>query len=254
MAMTYTDLKNNVEQITEMDFTNAQLDMFTRQAEQKIYGFIKDLPILKKTTSVTFNASSGATLPANFLYMHSVVQRTGADNTGRKALIQKDYDWLLEAYTLSTETVPDDVSIPEVKYYALDGSDTGQYQAARMVLRVAPKWDKNVTVIYEYQYHPYSIVNPGTTTQSDGTVVDNEIPWLGTNYDSALLNGVLIEAARFMKAEPDILQLYDQQYTLAMQQLMDSVNRLGSDSFRPTTAPPQPLTVPAPAQPPQRQE
>jgi len=254
MAMTYADLKTNVQDITEMTFTSAQLDMFTKQAEQKIYGFIKDLPILKKTTSVTFNASSGATLPANFLYMHSVVQRTGADNTGRKALIQKDFDWLLEAYPLSTETVPDDVSIPEVKYYALDGSDTGQYQAARMVLRVAPKWDKNVTVIYEYQYQPYSIVHPGTTTQGDGSVVDNETPWLGTNYDSALLNAVLVEAARFMKAEPDIIQLYDQQYAIAIQQLISTVDRMGSDSFRPAAAPAQPLTVPAPAQPPQRQE
>jgi hypothetical protein len=48
MAMTYTDLKTNVEQITEMDFTNAQLSMFTKQVEQRIYGITKDLPILKK--------------------------------------------------------------------------------------------------------------------------------------------------------------------------------------------------------------
>ena len=42
MAMTYNDLKGNVQDITEMTFTAAQLDMFTKQAEQKIYGFIKD--------------------------------------------------------------------------------------------------------------------------------------------------------------------------------------------------------------------
>jgi hypothetical protein len=114
-----------------------------------------------------------------------------------------------------------------------------------MVLTVAPRWNTTVTCLVEYQYQPRSIVD------TDG---DEEQPWLGTNYDSALLNGVLIEAARFMKAEPDILQLYDQQYTVAMQQLMDAVNRLDSDSFRPKAAPAQPLTVPAPAQPPQRQE
>ena len=243
MAMTYTDLKNNVEQITEMDFTNAQLDMFTRQAEQKIYGFIKDLPILKKDKTETFNRA--ANLPADLLYIHSVFQKTGTDGVNRKALIQKDYDFLYEAYPLSSETVPDDVVEPELKYYAINSSANEDYLASRMVLTVAPRWNTTVTCIVEYQYQPRSIVD------TDGT---EEQPWLGTNYDSALLNGVLIEAARFMKAEPDIIQLYDQQYTLAMQQLMDSVNRLGSDSFRPTTAPPQPLTVPAPAQPPQRQE
>ena len=242
--MTYADLKTNVEQITEMNFTSAQLDMFTRQAEQKIYGFIKDLPILKKTNNVSFNANSGKVLPTDLLYIHSVVQRSGDSDTIRKALIQKDFDFLLEAYPLSTETVPDDVAEPELKYYALDSSDTTIYDSSRMVLRVAPKWDVTIRLDIEYQYQPRSIVD------TDG---DEEQPWLGTNYDSALLNGVLIEAARFMKAEPDILQLYDQQYTLAMQQLMDAVNRLGSDSYRPAASPAQPLTVPAPAQPPQRQ-
>ena len=241
--MTYTDLKTNVEQITEMDFTNAQLSMFTKQVEQRIYGIIKDLPILKKDKTETFNRA--ANLPADLLYIHSVFQKTGTDGVNRKALIQKDYDFLYEAYPLSSETVPDDVVEPELKYYAINSSANEDYLASRMVLTVAPRWNTTVTCIIEYQYQPRSIVD------TDG---DEEQPWLGENYDSALLNGVLIEAARFIKAEPDILQLYDQQYTLAMQQLMDSVNRLGSDSFRPAAAPAQPLTVPAPAQPPQRQE
>ena len=242
--MTYTGLKENVEQITEMDFTSAQLNMFTRQAEQKIYGFIKDLPILRKTvSSFSFTAKNGELLPADLLYLHSVYQKSGTGDVNRKALIQKDVDFLYEAYPLSTEAT--DTVDPELKYYALDSSISTNYTASRMVIRVAPKWDATITLELEYQYQPRSIVD------TDG---DEEQPWLGENYDSALLNGVLIEAARFMKAEPDILQLYDQQYTLAMQQLMDSVNRLSSDSYRPTTAPPQPLTVPAPAQPPQRQE
>ncbi len=240
--MTYGQLKNNVKDITEMTFTDAQLDMFTQQAEQKIYGFIKDLPILRKDTTIGFNRA--ATLPADLLYLHSVTQKTGTDGVTRKALIQKDYDFLLEAYPSSSETVPDDVTEPELKYYALNSSATEDYFASRMVISVAPKWDATVTCLIEYQYQPRSIVD------TDGT---EEQPWLGTNYDSALLNGVLVEAARFMKAEPDIIQLYDQQYTLAMQQLMDSVNKLSSDSYRPKPPPAQPLTVPAPAQPPQRE-
>jgi hypothetical protein len=243
MAMTYTDLKENVEEITEMDFTNSQLNMFIRQAEQKIYGFIKDLPVLRTTFSETFTASSGKVLPADCLYVHSVTQQSSGTIVNRKALVQKDLDFLLEAYPLSTQTT--DTADPEVKYYALDSSTTSDESASRMVLTLAPKWATSVTIQVDYQYQPRSIVD------TDGT---EEQPWLGTNYDSALLNGVLIEAARFMKAEPDILQLYDQQYTLAMQQLMDAVNRLDSDSFRPKAAPAQPLTVPAPAQPPQRQE
>jgi hypothetical protein len=241
MAQTAADIKENVETITEMDFTNSQLNMFIRQAEQKIYGFIKDLPILRKDATIAFNRA--ADLPADLLYIHSVTQKTGEDGVTRKALIQKEYDFLFEAYPSSSETT--DTVDPSLKYYALNSSATDDYTASRMVLTVAPRWNTTVTCLVEYQYQPRSIVD------TDG---DEEQPWLGTNYDSALLNGVLIEAARFMKAEPDILQLYDQQYTVAMQQLMDAVNRLDSDSFRPKAAPAQPLTVPAPAQPPQRQE
>lgn len=242
MAMTYAELKTNVQDITEMSFTDAQLSMFTKQAEQKIYGFIRDLPILKKTYNATFTASSGVSLPTDVLYIHSVVQRTGDGNVNRKALIQKDFDFLREAYPLSTQAAT--VDEPEVKYYALDSSDTENYLASRMVLRVAPKWDTSLTFTIEYQYHPRSIVD------TDG---DEEQPWLGTNYDTALLNGTLVEAARFMKAEPDIIQGYDQQFVMAVQQLGSSVGRIGMDSYRPKSVPAQPLTVPAPAQPPQRQ-
>jgi len=59
MAMTYTELQTNVKDITEMTFTDAQLSMFTKQVEQRIYGIIKDLPILRTTFSETFTASSG---------------------------------------------------------------------------------------------------------------------------------------------------------------------------------------------------
>jgi len=243
MAMTYAELKTNVQDITEMSFTDAQLSMFTKQAEQKIYGFIKDLPILKKTLAATCNASSGLSLPTDVLYIHSVVQKTGNTTVNRKALVSKDYDFLLEAYPLSSQEAT--VNEPEVKYYALDSEATVNQEASRMTLRLAPKWNTNVTLDVEYQYHPRSIVD---------TAGDQEQPWLGTNYDSALLNATLIEAARFMKAEQDIIQLYDQQFIMAIQPLAETVTvKLQSDSYRPKSIPAKPLTVPAPAQPPQRE-
>jgi len=237
MAMTYTDLKENVEEITEMDFKVSQLNMFTRQAEQKIYGFIKDLPILRKTdTAASFLAKSGTLLPVDLLYIHSVYQKSGTGDVNRKALIQKDADFLYEAYPLSTEAT--DTVDPELKYYALNSSATENYTASRMVLTVAPRWNTTVTCLIEYQYQPRSIVD------TDG---DEEQPWLGTNYDSALLNGVLVEAAKFMKAEPDMIQMYEQQFVLALQQLQNTVDvRLKSDSYRPQKQMPKPIPMPQP--------
>ena len=238
--MTYAELKTNVQDITEMSFTDAQLSMFTKQVEQRVYGIIKDLPILRKTLAgQSVSATAEYVLPADCLYVHSVVQHT---NTNRKAIMQKARDFLFEAYPLTSETVVD--GNVEIKYYALDSDATANQEASRMTLILAPKWDASVTLDVEYQYHPRSIVD------TDG---DEEQPWLGTNYDTALLNGVLVEAAKFMKAEPDMVQMYEQQFVLALQQMQNTVDiRLKSDSFRPKGQPPKP--IPIPTQPPQRQE
>ena len=241
--MTYAELKAQVKDITEMNFTDTQLDRFTKQAEQKIYGFIKDLPILRKLTPVIlYNGTAGYTLPADCLYVHTVYQQLASGS--RVPLIQKTPQFLREAYPESPESTLTD---NKLKYYALNNSIAALEAGARLELETAPRFNATVTVLVEYQYQPRSIVD---TEPSIG----QQQPWLSQNYDSALLNGVLLEAARFMKAEPDLIQLYDQQYTITMQLLLDSVGKIDSDSFRPASAPAQPLTVPAPAQPPQRQE
>jgi len=57
--------------------------------------------------------------------------------------------------------------------------------------------------------------------------------WLGDEFDSALLNGALVEAARFMKAEPDIIQNYDKMFGLSLtllKQLGDG--KLREDAYR----------------------
>ena len=54
-----------------------------------------------------------------------------------------------------------------------------------------------------YGYYPESIVTAGTT-------------WLGDEFDSALLNGALVEAIRFIKGEPDMVALYQKMYVDAM--------------------------------------
>ena len=234
--MTYTELQTNVKDITEMTFTDAQLSMFTKQVEQRIYGIIKDLPILRKTISETFTANSGKGLPADCVYVHSVTQQSSGDTVNRKALVSKDLDFLLEAYPLATQTTT--TSDPEVKYYALNSSSTTDESASRMVLTLAPKWATSVTIQVDYQYQPRSIVDTGGT---------EEQPWLGTNYDTALLNGVLVEAAKFMKAEPDMVQMYEQQFVLGLQQLQNTVDvRLKSDSYRPQKQMPKPIPMPQP--------
>jgi hypothetical protein len=73
-----------------------------------------------------------------------------------------------------------------------------------------------------YFYYPESI----TTVASGQT-------WLGDNFDTVLLYGSLVEAATFMKAEQDMVALYNGKYTEALalaQRLGDGMER--SDAYR----------------------
>jgi hypothetical protein len=71
-----------------------------------------------------------------------------------------------------------------------------------------------------YGYYPESIVTAGTS-------------WLGNEFDSALLNGALIEAIRFMKGEADMIAVYEKLYVQAiglLKQLGDG--KLRQDAYR----------------------
>ena len=98
-------------------------------------------------------------------------------------LLNKDVNFMREAYPNPTAT-----GLP--KHYAYFDDNT---------FIVGPTPDTGYTSELHYGYYPQSIVTAGTT-------------WLGEEFDSALLNGALIEAIRFMKGEPDIVATYEKMY------------------------------------------
>jgi hypothetical protein len=87
---------------------------------------------------------------------------------------------------------------------------------------LAPTPNATLTVQLHYAYDPESI-----TVSTSGT------SWLGTNAESALLYGSLIEAYIFMKGDADVLQMYETKYADAVSQLATLVDgRLKRDSYR----------------------
>jgi hypothetical protein len=66
-----------------------------------------------------------------------------------------------------------------------------------------------------------------TNQNSGGTT------WLGDEFDSALLNGALIEAIRFMKGEQDMVGLYERLYVQAIGLLKNlGDGKLRQDAYR----------------------
>jgi|TARA_X000001382_G_scaffold2486_1_gene2972 hypothetical protein len=201
--MNYASLKTNIKEIAEHSFSDDQLALFTQQAEQKIYNIVQ-LPAIRRNVAGTLtNANQYLAIPPDFLYSYSL---SVTDTDGNvNYLIQKDQNFIREAYPKSATT-----GFP--KHYA--------YFSDEYII-IGPTPNSNHTTDLHYGYYPESIVTAGTT------------PWLGAEFDSALLNGALIEAARFMKAEPDIVTLYDKEFAQSIQLLKNlSDGKLRQDAYR----------------------
>jgi hypothetical protein len=200
--MDYTTLKTNIQDICEMTFTDAQLAMFTDQAEQKIYNTVQ-IPALRRNVLGTLTSGNKyLAIPSDFLYTYSLAVLN--DSGAYIYLINKDVNFIREAYPTPTTT-----GVPA--HYSL-------FSDSAIILGPTP--DSGYTTELHYGYYPESIVTASTT-------------WLGDEFDSALLNGALIEAARFMKTEADIIANYDKLYLHAIGLLkMLGDGKLREDTYR----------------------
>ncbi len=208
--MNYTELKAAVEDYTENTFSAADFATMTDLAEQKIYNTVQ-LPALRKNVTGTLSQGNQyLTTPGDFLSVFSlaVFPTAGGDYT---YLLNKDVNFIRESYpNPTTQGVP--------RYYALFGPVYNLPTELTFILGPTPS--AGLTAELHYFYYPQSIVTAGTT-------------WLGDNFDSALFNAVMVEAARFMKAEQDIVQLYTTQFNdsiLLLKNLGDGKNR--QDAYR----------------------
>jgi hypothetical protein len=200
--MDYTQLKVDIQDICETTFTDAQLAMFTEQAEQKIYNSVQIPALRKNVTGSLTTDNKYLDTPSDFLWSYSLAVIDGSGNYSY--LINKDVNFIREAYPNPTST-----GLPA--HYAYFNDDA---------FIVGPTPDSAYAVELHYGYYPASIVTAGTT-------------WLGDEFDSALLNGALIEAIRFLKGEPDMVSLYERLYVQAIGLLKNlGDGKLREDAFR----------------------
>jgi hypothetical protein len=191
--MNYTELKTNIADICENEFTAEQYAMFTQQAEQKIYNTVQ-LANLRKNVTGTLTANNKyLAAPNDFLSVYSlaIYPAAGGDYL---FLLDKDVNFIRQAY-------PNPATTGKPKHYAIFGPQSNDVNELTFILGPTP--DATYAAELHYYYYPESIVTAGET-------------WLGENFDSALLNGALIEAIRFMKGEDDMVKLYQDMYMQAI--------------------------------------
>jgi len=215
--MNYTQLKTAVEDYTENSFSATDFATMTKLAEQKIYNTVQ-LPALRKNvTGVVSTNNKYLSCPDDFLSVFSLAVILA--NGSYEYLLDKDVNFIRQAYPTPTST-----GVP--RYYAIFGPTTsGATITNELSLILGPTPNSNYQVELHYYYYPVSIAD--TVLNPSGT------SWLGDNFDSVLFNGVMVEAARFMKEEPDVVAMYEQQFAqslILLKQLGDGKNR--QDAYR----------------------
>lgn len=186
--MTYDELVTAVSDYSENTFPTEVMNTMIRQAEQRIYNTVQIANLRRNVIGVVQNNNKYVAVPDDFLSVYSVAM-IKADGS-YEYLLNKDVNFIRQAYPNPTST-----GLP--KHYAIFGPKSSDDNELTLILGPTPNAAYGVEL--HYYYYPESIVTAGTT-------------WLGDNFDSALLNGTMVEAITYMKGEDNMVKLYAERY------------------------------------------
>ena len=207
MSFTKSELETAIKDFTEnteTTFVN-NIPSFIKAAEETIF---KNIYLNEFRKNVSANMTSGnkfLALPSDFLSAISL-QFTKTDGD-QEFLEIKDVNFLQEFWKDASDT-----GVP--RYYAM-------YAVDNMI--IAPTPDSAYNVEMHYYYRPASLRTLGGSGKT----------WLSDNVPFALLYGSLLHAYIFMKGEPDVIQQYQQQFSVAIQSLAKfGVEKETTDFYR----------------------
>ena len=202
--MNYAQLKAAIQSYTENYETEFEsyIPTFVEQTETRVYNTVQ-LPSIRRNQTGTLTANNKyLSAPGDFLSVYSlaVIQNYQTSNETYTYLLNKDVNYLREAYP-----TPNDTGLP--LYYAIFGpAVSSNVTTNELTFIVGPTPNTSYTVEMHYYYYPQSIVTAGTS-------------WLGDNYDPVLLYGSLREAYLYMKGEADLIANVEAKYNEALGQL-----------------------------------
>ena len=208
--MTYSELVIAVSDYCENTFPTVDMNIMIKQAEQRIYNSVQISNLRKNVTGTITSGNKYLSAPDDFLstYSLAVYPSAGGDYL---YLLNKDVNFIRDAY-------PNPADTGKPKHYAIFGPQSADVKELTFILGPTP--DATYSAELHYYYYPESIVTAGQT-------------WLGDNFDSALLNGTMLEAIAYMKGEPDLVTLYKDRYESAiflLKNLGDGKQRM--DAYR----------------------
>jgi len=203
---TLATLKQAIQDYTDNQETTfvSQLNSFIESAEERI---LKTAPleVFRKNASASLTSGNKyLAKPSDWLFSYALSIIDG--NSDTKFLLNKDVNFVQDYWPTASDT-------GEPIYYA-------DYDYQNFV--IAPTPDAAYDAELHYYYRPPSLTSTSGSTQT----------WLSENAGPALLYGSLVEAYTFMKAEQDMLQLYEKYFAEALQRINAFANVEGNDFYR----------------------
>ena len=195
MAYTYSDLKTDIRNYTEVDsnvLSDSILTSIVKKAETKIYRSVDTDEEREYATSVLATGNRYVTIPTDLRAIR-YVQLADTSTTPNKQvyLDKRDPSFMAEYYN-----TPSNASgFP--KYYA-------NWDEQFWV--VAPTPDQQYAITLAYIKQPTSI----TTSDSQTTDLSNK-------YEDLLLYASLVEVYGYLKGPADMLNFYQQSYREALE-------------------------------------
>ena len=199
---TYAELTTQIINYTETStdvLTSTITDDFIEHTENRLLRDL-DLDAFKSHQNSTLTADSpflslpGGTTPepTSLATIRTVHIWPASGTATRTFLEQRDLSFMNEYW-------PDRTSTGTPKYWAW--------------------WDENTIYLAPTPDSAYNI-ELGITRLPTRLSSSNTTSWLGNNAPVALLYGCLAEAFKFLKGPAEMLQLYEQSYQRAIQELM----------------------------------
>jgi hypothetical protein len=216
--MNYAALFDAVKGYVENDFPNGQftdsagtgttnftgteqINLFIRQAEERIYNTVQFPSLRKNVTGQISMGNKYLSAPVDFLAVYSIAVID--ENGDYEYLLNKDVNYIREAYPRADSIF----TMGKPRFYALFGPATTNANppviTTELTFLLGPTPNAAYDVELHYFYYPESIITAGTS-------------WLGDNFDTVLLYGTLLEAYTYMKGEPDVLVEYKGRYVEAI--------------------------------------
>jgi len=255
--MNYAELVSAIQAYTENTETNfvAEIPVFVRQAEQRIYNTAQPSFLRENVTGVLTAGNKYLQCPADFLSTYSLGifpnnSTTATGTSGLKTIVVVSTAGIavgqqVTGTGIGTNALVRSIASTTITLTVANSatvSGTVIFQGDNLFLL-----NKDVNFIREAypltaqlgEPKHYAIFGPrsdnereltfilGPTPNSNYTaelhyyyypesIVTASTTWLGDNFDSVLLYGSLMEAYTYMKGEPDMLKLYQERYVQAI--------------------------------------